>query len=133
MTPARFRTIRFVAALAVAAALVLSASDRQPASAQAKKPPRLIVIVVVDQMRADYLEWYRKNYTSGFDRLLREGAVYTDAAYPYLNTITCAGHSTIGTGTFPYRHGMIMNNWFDRQTGKTPYCTDDPTMTEISS
>ena len=131
MKPVRFRGMRAVAALACAAALVFG-SDREPASAQGKKPPRLIVIVVVDQMRADYLEWYRKNFTAGFDRLLRQGAVYTDAAYPYLNTITCAGHSTIGTGTFPYRHGMIMNNWFDRQTGTTSYCTDDPTMTEIS-
>ena len=131
MNPVRFRGTRFAAALACAAALLLC-SGRQPASAQAKKPPRLIVIIVVDQMRADYLDWYRANFTAGFDRLLREGAVYTDAAYPYLNTITCAGHSTIGTGTFPYRHGMIMNNWFDRQTGTTSYCTDDPTMTEIS-
>ena len=130
MTPARFRGI-LVAALACAAALLFG-PDGQSASAQTRKPPRLIVIVVVDQMRADYLEWYRKNFTAGIDRLLREGAVYTDAAYPYLNTITCAGHSTIGTGTFPYRHGMILNNWFDRQTGKSPYCTDDPTMTEIS-
>jgi predicted AlkP superfamily pyrophosphatase or phosphodiesterase len=90
------------------------------------------VIVVVDQMRADYLEWYGANFTAGFQRLMRDGAWFTRAAYPYLNTVTCPGHSTIGTGTFPYRHGMILNNWFDRETGKSPYCTDDTTATEIS-
>ena len=94
--------------------------------------PKLVVILVVDQMRADYLDWYGANLTAGFARLKREGAVFANAAYPYLNTITCAGHSTIGTGTFPYRHGMILNNWYDRKTGTSPYCTDDPSMTEIS-
>ncbi len=50
---------------------------------------------------------------------MQEGAWFQHAAYPYLNTITCAGHSTIGTGTFPYQHGMILNTWFDRKTAKT--------------
>ena len=80
-----------------------------------RKVPRrkLVVILVVDQMRVDYLTWYAANYSAGLARLMREGAWFTEAAYPYLNTITCAGHSTIGTGSFPYRHGMILNNWYD--------------------
>jgi hypothetical protein len=121
---------RIGTALACAAAVLLSTAAA-PAP-QPKTTPRLVVILVVDQMRADYLDWYGGNLTAGLNRLVREGAVFRDAAYPYLNTITCAGHSTIGTGAFPYRHGMILNNWYDRQTGKTPYCTDDPAMTEIS-
>jgi predicted AlkP superfamily pyrophosphatase or phosphodiesterase len=100
--------------------------------AQGATPPKLVVIVVVDQMRIDYLQWYASNYSAGLARLIRDGAWFTEAAYPYLNTVTCPGHSTIGTGSFPYRHGMILNNWFDPQTGKTPYCTDDPTVSEIS-
>ena len=99
---------------------------------QTASPPTLVVILVVDQMRADYLDWYGANFTAGLRRLTREGAVFTRGAYPYLNTITCAGHATIGTGTFPYRHGMILNNWFDPKSGTSPYCTDDPSMTEIS-
>ena len=114
-----------------AASLVVLTTAAAPI-AQRKPPPRLIVILVVDQMRADYLDWYGANLQAGLARLTREGAVFRNAAYPYLNTITCAGHSTIGTGSFPYRHGMILNNWFDRSTGKSPYCTDDPTMTEVS-
>ena len=100
--------------------------------AQNAAPPKLVVILVVDQMRADYLTWYAANYSAGLARLVREGAWFTEAAYPYLNTITCAGHSTIGTGSFPYRHGMILNNWYDPKTGKSPYCTDDGAETEIS-
>jgi predicted AlkP superfamily pyrophosphatase or phosphodiesterase len=119
-----------LAAAIVCAMAVLLGTAAAPR--QVRTPPRLVVILVVDQMRADYLDWYGGNLNAGLSRLLREGAVFTEAAYPYLNTITCAGHSTIGTGTFPYRHGMILNNWFDRESGKTPYCTDDPAMTEIS-
>src|SRR4026207_1614084 len=98
------------------------------ASAQAPRggQPKLIVIIVVDQLRADYLTVYRSNFSAGVHRLLRDGAWFTNAAYPYLNTVTCAGHSTIGTGDLPYRHGMILNGWLDRKTGKTPFCTDDP-------
>jgi predicted AlkP superfamily pyrophosphatase or phosphodiesterase len=104
------------------------------ASAQAPRAgqPKLIVIIVVDQLRADYLVDYGSNFSAGLQRLLRDGAWYKNAAYPYLNTVTCAGHSTIGTGSFPYRHGMILNGWLDRQTGKSPYCTDDPEVQDIS-
>jgi predicted AlkP superfamily pyrophosphatase or phosphodiesterase len=116
----------------IACALAVCTTSALPTAAQARRAPKLVVLVVVDQMRGDYLEWYGANFTSGFRRLTKDGAWFTQAAYPYLNTVTCPGHSTIGTGTFPYRHGMILNNWFDRATGKSPYCTDDPEATEIS-
>jgi predicted AlkP superfamily pyrophosphatase or phosphodiesterase len=122
--------LHWTAALCAIAA-VLVAPTRQ-ASAQGPRPPKLIVILVIDQMRTDYLQWYASNYSAGLARLIRDGAWFTEAAYPYLNTVTCAGHATIGTGTFPYRHGMILNNWFDPKTGKSPYCTDDPSETEVS-
>jgi predicted AlkP superfamily pyrophosphatase or phosphodiesterase len=73
--------------------------------------PKLIVILVADQMRADYLDRYSTHFTGGLRRLMQNGAWFRNAAYPYLNTITCAGHSTIGTGTFPYQHGMFLNTW----------------------
>ena len=132
--PRRAFTVRLLlhwSAAAISAALASVAPARQ-ASAQSTTPPKLIVILVVDQMRIDYLRWYASAFSAGLARLMRDGAWFTDGAYPYLNTVTCAGHATIGTGTFPYRHGMILNNWFDPKTGKSPYCTDDPTETEIS-
>jgi predicted AlkP superfamily pyrophosphatase or phosphodiesterase len=132
--PRRAFTVRLLhwsAAALGAAALGLVAPARH-ASGQSTTPPKLIVILVVDQMRIDYLRWYAPTFSAGLARLTRDGAWFTDGAYPYLNTVTCAGHATIGTGTFPYRHGMILNNWFDPKTGTSPYCTDDPTETEIS-
>ena len=94
--------------------------------------PKLVVILVADQMRADYLERYSGKFTRGLRRLMEKGAWFQRAAYPYLNTITCAGHSTIGTGTFPYQHGMVLNTWFDRKTGKSTDCTDDAKEREIN-
>jgi len=125
-----FRFSALVAPFALVSALAAAGShvNREPQPT----PPKLIVIIVVDQMRADYLERYSAGFTAGLRRLMREGAWFADAAYPYLNTVTCVGHSTIGTGMLPFHHGMIMNSWLDRGTGKTPYCTDDAAATEIS-
>ena len=116
-----------------AVSLVLcSAALPAPTIAQSTVQPKLVVILVVDQMRGDYLERYGGHMTGGLARLMKEGAWFTRGAYPYLNTVTCAGHSTIGTGTFPYRHGMILNAWFDRTTGTSPTCTVDDAATELS-
>jgi hypothetical protein len=94
--------------------------------------PKLVVILVADQMRFDYLQRYSTRFTGGLKRLLQNGAWFQSAAYPYLNTVTCPGHSTIGTGTFPYQHGMILNTWFDRKTRAATECTDDEKTTEVS-
>jgi Type I phosphodiesterase / nucleotide pyrophosphatase len=131
MTTRHVSLSKYIATTAAAAAVMVAGSSPR-LSGEAVAAPKLVVILVVDQLRADYLDWYAANFSAGLHRLMGEGAWFPRAAYPYLNTITCAGHATIGTGTFPYRHGMILNNWFDRKTGKTPYCTDDPDMTEIS-
>ena len=111
-------------------ALVLQGAARPAASTQAPAAaPRLIVLIMVDQMRGQYLEDYRPLFTHGFDRLLKEGAWFRRGAYPYLNTVTCVGHATVGTGTFPHRHGMVLNAWYDRERGAPlPGCTDDPAV-----
>jgi hypothetical protein len=90
--------------------------------------PRLLVVLVVDQMRADYVDWYGKNWRAGLARLFKQGADFRNAAYPYLNTVTCAGHATIGTGAYPKTHGMVLNGWYDRRSGKVTSCTDDATQ-----
>jgi predicted AlkP superfamily pyrophosphatase or phosphodiesterase len=122
-------TPRILTALILALCLPGQAPARAP---QSPARPALVVLVVVDQMRADYLDWYGGRFTGGLHRLMTEGAWFKRAAYPYLNTVTCAGHSTIGTGTFPYQHGMILNGWYDRDTGRSPTCTADAQATEIS-
>ena len=88
--------------------------------------PKLVVLIVVDQMRADYLERFSADFQNGFKRLMKNGEWFTHAAYPYAKTVTCAGHSTVSTGDFPSTHGMINNSWWDRASGKTITCTGDP-------
>ena len=122
--------------LLIVAGLLLTPAVRSPLYGTGRDTqaaePKLIVVLVADQMRADYLDRYSAKFTGGLHRLMENGASFQHAMYPYLNTITCAGHSTIGTGTFPYQHGMILNTWFDRKTGKTTECTDDPKEKEIN-
>ena len=113
------------------ALLLLLTSVPLPAQQPAAPRPRLIVILVVDQMRTDYLERASPHFKAGLKRLTTEGTWFTEGAYPYLNTVTCAGHSTIGTGALPYNHGMVLNAWWDRATGRERACTSDDTVKSI--
>jgi predicted AlkP superfamily pyrophosphatase or phosphodiesterase len=91
----------------------------------AQQPPRLIVIAVADQFRADYLTTFSSHWRAGLKTLADEGAVFARAEYPYRHTDTCAGHFTIGTGTLPRTHGMVADAWWDPATRLTIECTDD--------
>lgn len=95
---------------------------RVPADTQ---KPRLVVNIVVDQMRADHLTRFAKAYQYGLARLLENGAVFSDAHQDHAQTVTGAGHATITSGCFPSYHGIISNNWFDRKTQQKIYCCED--------
>jgi predicted AlkP superfamily pyrophosphatase or phosphodiesterase len=112
--------------LAVAAAFLL-ASWPHAAPADA---PKLAVIIVVDQMRADYVDRFNADWKGGLHRLVADGAWFQQAAYPYLSTLTCAGHATVSTGAFPHTHGVFQNAWWDREAGKQMSCTEDPKSTD---
>jgi predicted AlkP superfamily pyrophosphatase or phosphodiesterase len=101
---------------------------------KAEKPtrPRLVVLLVVDQMRGDYVDKFRGQWTGGLKRLLTEGAWFRAAAYPYAATETCVGHSTISTGSFPASHGMVANAWWDRAEQKMVTCTSDPNAKNVA-
>lgn len=122
---------RTVAAL-VALVLLFHSPSATPAPAQQPAKPKLVVILVIDQMRADYPIRYGGLLEKGLKRLTTQGAWYKNAAYPYLTTLTCVGHTTIGTGTLPYKHGMISNTWFDRASGKVVTCNSDPDSSIVS-
>src|SRR5262249_33490966 len=96
-----FRACRF------AALLVLSVLAPRLGLAQAR--PRLIVLITVDQMRADYLNKWSRQYTGGFARLLKSGAVFSSAFQDHANTETAPGHSTLLSGREPYRTGIVFN------------------------
>jgi len=88
--------------------------------------PTLIVQIVVDQLRGDLIHQYQADFgAKGFNYLLAHGLDFHNAHHPHANTVTCVGHATIATGSYPSLHGVVSNNWIDRTTGKLIYCTDD--------
>jgi predicted AlkP superfamily pyrophosphatase or phosphodiesterase len=103
----------------------------RPAPQPSQDAPRLVVLLVVDQFRGDYVETYGHHWTRGLRRLLDQGAYFPRAAYSFATTKTCAGHATIGSGSLPRTHGMIDNAWFDRQAGRAVACTDDQTVKPV--
>jgi predicted AlkP superfamily pyrophosphatase or phosphodiesterase len=96
------------------------------------QPPKLAVILVVDQMRADYVDRFQSDWTAGLHRMVTKGAWFTRAAFPYLTTVTCPGHATISTGAFPAVSGIFQNTWFDRTHNAITTCTDDANVKPIS-
>jgi predicted AlkP superfamily pyrophosphatase or phosphodiesterase len=88
--------------------------------------PKLVVGIVVDQMKPEYLNRFYNDFSeSGFKRLLKEGYNFQNTHYNYLPTYTAPGHASIYTGTTPSIHGIVGNEWFSRRLGKDRYCTDD--------
>lgn len=116
-----------LAALLVAvglAGITPSAQSARPANPTAEKP-KLVVFISVDQMRGDYLDRFRHQWSKGLNRLVTEGAWFRQADYPYYNTVTCAGHASMSTGTVPAVHGMVLNQWWERNNSRLVACTDD--------
>lgn len=96
------------------------------------KRPKLVVGIVVDQMRWDYLyRYYSKFENGGFKRLLNEGFSCENTMINYIPTITAIGHSSIFTGSVPSIHGIAGNDWINYKTGRSTYCTDDSTVQSI--
>ena len=87
--------------------------------------PKLVLAIVVDQFRYDYLTRFRGDYHVGLKRLLTEGAVFTNARYEHYPTVTAVGHSTFLSGATPSMSGIIGNEWYDRETGKTVTSVSD--------
>lgn len=87
--------------------------------------PKLVVSLVVDQMRADYLTRWTPLFEGGFKTLATEGEVFYNAHYTYAPTYTGPGHASIYTGTDPRYHGIIANDWYLPETGRFMYCVED--------
>ncbi|MFT3903186.1 MAG: alkaline phosphatase family protein [Niabella sp.] len=100
----------------------------------AVKRPKLVVGIVVDQMRWDYLYRYADRYgKDGFNRLVHEGFSCENTMIPYLPAHTCAGHACVYTGSVPAIHGIIGNNWYDRAKPGDAYCADDADVYTVGS
>lgn len=96
--------------------------------------PKLVVGIVVDQMRWDYLYRYANRYgAGGFNRMLAEGFTCENTQIPYIPTVTAAGHTGIYTGSVPSVHGIAGNEFIIQATGKSLYCTEDSTVKTVGS
>lgn len=130
MNDSRRILITIVTALLAASFTYAQGGGRPPAAKPtthaAAARPKLAVLIVVDQMRGDYVDKFRGQWTGGLKRMLEEGAWFREAAFPYAGTETCVGHATVSTGSYPTEHGMVANAWWDRDAQKMVTCTSDP-------
>ena len=100
----------------------------QPAGAPpvAAGRPKLIVAIVIDQLRADYLVRFRPQFVEGGFNLLLGGAYFVNCRYNYATTATGPGHATLFTGAYSNIHGIVGNNWYDRSRRRVVNCVEDP-------
>lgn len=118
--------MKLVRAIAALAATLAAA----PALAQSAPPPKLVVVISVDQFSADLFAEYRSRFTGGLARLA-SGVVFPSGYQSHAATETCPGHSTILTGARPARTGIIANDWYDLKNpreDKLIYCSEDPSV-----
>lgn len=101
-------------------------------SGHGQQRPKLVVGIVVDQMKMEYLYRFSDDFSpNGFKRLMDKGYTFHNMHYNYMPTYTAPGHATIYTGATPSTHGIVGNNWFNRAIGKDMYCTDDASVKTI--
>ncbi|AMO19106.1 alkaline phosphatase family protein [Flavobacterium columnare NBRC 100251 = ATCC 23463] len=114
--------------------LSLAVSAQTPKINAEVKRPKLVVGIVVDQMKMEYLNRFYSDFSeNGFKRLLRDGFTYHNMHYNYMPTFTGPGHASIYTGTTPAIHGIVGNEWFNKATGKNLYCTDDTDVSTVGN
>lgn len=99
-----------------------------------RQVPRLVVAITIDQLRSDYLENFAPYYgTNGFRKLLTQGLVYENAAYPFVSPDKASAISTIISGTTPSYHSIIGEQWLDRNSLRPINCTEDPSHPGVPS
>jgi hypothetical protein len=118
--------------LSIVLTVVLAATPCTPAAFASayEAKPKLVVILVLDQFRGDYLDRFRADFKTpnGFNLFLKRGAYFPECYYDYANTMTAPGHSTIGTGAYTNGHNIGVNDWWDlSRSTKHPFSSvDDP-------
>jgi predicted AlkP superfamily pyrophosphatase or phosphodiesterase len=99
---------------------------------QAQERPKLVVGIVVDQMKMEFLYRFQSDFSeNGFKRLMNNGYTFHNAHYNFMPTYTAPGHASVYTGTTPSMHGIVSNEWFHRTLKKQVYCTDDASVSTL--
>jgi predicted AlkP superfamily pyrophosphatase or phosphodiesterase len=111
-----------------------SIAQKIPTQNKATTKPKIVVGLVIDQMRWDYLYRYSNRYSdAGFNRLLKKGYSFENTFIPYTPTYTAPGHASIYTGAVPATNGIVGNNWYDKSLRKNMYCTEDSTVQGVGN
>lgn len=116
-------TIRL--ALAASLSCVWGQAPAAAPTPSAPARPKLLLMIAVDQFRYDYLTRFRSEYKAGLAQLLTQGAVFTNANYEHMPTVTAVGHATMLTGASPLMSGIVANDWYERETGKITTSVQD--------
>ncbi|WP_111671313.1 alkaline phosphatase PafA [Algoriphagus litoralis] len=118
----------------LAALIFLLSAVQTLALAQSQtERPKLVVGIVVDQMRQEYFYRFGDRFgEGGFKRFTDQGFMMTNGHYNYIPTYTGPGHASVYTGTTPATHGVIANNWYVKQLGRAIYCAEDSTVTNVA-
>lgn len=111
----------------------LSASAQNLQKSSNSSKPKLVVGIMVDQMRWDYINKYKAYFSSpnGFLRMVNEGATCDFTMIPYTPTVTAVGHASVYTGSVPALNGISGNNWFDNFSQKNVYCVEDNSVNSV--
>lgn len=121
--------------LLTAALLVSLFNSSLSQSPELLQRPRLVVGIIIDQMRWDYLYRYYDRYAEegGFKKLLNHGFSCDNTVIPYIHTVTACGHASVYTGTVPAIHGITGNDWWDKKLKDFRYCTSDTSFKTVGS
>jgi predicted AlkP superfamily pyrophosphatase or phosphodiesterase len=125
---------RFCISVLCLLAVCSQAQTNKKVISKTSASPKLVVGIVVDQMRWDYLYRYANRFGSGgFKRMMNEGFNCENTMIPYTPTVTAAGHTCVYTGSVPNIHGITGNNWYDSKLNKPMYCTEDANVKSVGT
>lgn len=133
--PKTFPTLRLLVFFALFSSVIGFAQRKaKEESISPKTTPKLVVGIVVDQMRYDYLTRFWNHYgDDGFKRFVQQGFNSKNHHYNYAPTSTGPGHTSVYTGTTPATHGIIGNNWYDKESGTSVYCASDANQNSVGT
>ena len=132
----RKKIITTITALLIFSGFIVAQTQKSTTGNRGEQPgkPKLVIGIVIDQMRYDYLfRYWNKYLDTGFKRLINEGFLLKNANYNYVPTYTGPGHACVYTGTTPSMNGIVSNDWYDKNLKKSVYCAEDTTVAPVGT
>ena len=123
--------VHLLAVIFIICPLIVTGSSASGQSSWGARKPKLVVVLVIDQLRYDYLERFRPQMVEGGFKLLLSGANFVNCRYDYAVVFTCPGHASLFTGAYSNVHGIIGNEWFDASRGRKVYCVEDSDAKQV--